>query len=567
MATDAIAVVEASALKRDRGAFAPGDSVRVHVKVIEGEKERVQIFEGIIIRKRGEGARATFTVRRVSYGVGVERTFPLHSPRVERVQVVKSAHVRRSKLYYLRARTGKAARLREKRQERPAGRCGARRERRVAGATSSPASPAARRRAAWATPRVRQRRSGPLQTGLFELEEDLYAQERGAWARGLWVAGVDEVGRGPLAGPVVAAAVILDPTAPVDGLRDSKLLTRAATTAARARDPRPRARLRRGPRRAAADRHGERAAGHLVRHARGARAATSRARARPGRRQPPDPRRDLHPAGDRRRRSPLGLGGRRVDPREGRARLLHAARRPALSRVRLPAAQGVRDRRRTSPRSPGSARARFTGAPSTGWSTLGSGASPRLSTSSFGCSDVSPTALERPLVPRFLLAGFADATGQLIAERRDRTRRRLVLVDAAVAELGRYALADDRSDAPALARLLAEVEARGAEAVQRITAGTFPPAGAGSGEPSPSSSPRSCSSGGTTGPRPGGSRPSSARSSSRPSRRPRGKRKRPGWRRTNRRRPTSTRPRARVRRPTMLRTPASGPPAPPGRRT
>jgi large subunit ribosomal protein L19 len=128
MATDAIAVVEASALKRDRGAFAPGDSVRVHVKVIEGEKERVQIFEGTIIRKRGEGARATFTVRRVSYGVGVERTFPLHSPRVEQVQVVKSSHVRRSKLYYLRARTGKAARLREKRQERP---------------TAAPAAPAA----------------------------------------------------------------------------------------------------------------------------------------------------------------------------------------------------------------------------------------------------------------------------------------------------------------------------------------------------------------------------------------------------------------------------------------
>ena len=72
---------------------------------------------------------------------------------------------------------------------------------------------------------MRQRRSGPLQTGLFELEEDLYAQERGAWARGLWVAGVDEVGRGPLAGPVVAAAVILDPTTHIDGLRDSKLLT------------------------------------------------------------------------------------------------------------------------------------------------------------------------------------------------------------------------------------------------------------------------------------------------------------------------------------------------------
>jgi large subunit ribosomal protein L19 len=112
---DAIAVVEAGLLKRGRDAFAPGDTVRVHVKVVEGEKERVQVFEGIVIRKRGEGARASFTVRRVTHGVGVERTFPLHSPRVERVQVVKSAHVRRAKLYYLRDRTGKAARLREKR--------------------------------------------------------------------------------------------------------------------------------------------------------------------------------------------------------------------------------------------------------------------------------------------------------------------------------------------------------------------------------------------------------------------------------------------------------------------
>ncbi|HZS32589.1 MAG TPA: 50S ribosomal protein L19 [Methylomirabilota bacterium] len=122
MGTDAIAVVEAGMLKRERErtAFAPGDTVRVHVKVIEGEKERVQIFEGVVIRRRGDGARATFTVRRVSYGVGVERTFPLHSPRVERIQVVKSSHVRRAKLYYLRARTGKAARLREKRQAGPA---------------------------------------------------------------------------------------------------------------------------------------------------------------------------------------------------------------------------------------------------------------------------------------------------------------------------------------------------------------------------------------------------------------------------------------------------------------
>jgi large subunit ribosomal protein L19 len=112
---DAVAIVEASMLKRDRGDFGPGDTVRVHVKVIEGEKERVQVFEGVVIRRRGAGARASFTVRRVSYGVGVERTFPLHSPRVERIQVMKSGHVRRSKLYYLRERTGKAARLREKR--------------------------------------------------------------------------------------------------------------------------------------------------------------------------------------------------------------------------------------------------------------------------------------------------------------------------------------------------------------------------------------------------------------------------------------------------------------------
>lgn len=112
---DAISVVEAGMLKRDRGGFTPGDTVRVYARVVEGEKERTQVFEGVVIRKRGEGARATFTVRRVSYGVGVERTFPLHSPRIERIQVVKSGQVRRSKLYFLRQRTGKAARLRERR--------------------------------------------------------------------------------------------------------------------------------------------------------------------------------------------------------------------------------------------------------------------------------------------------------------------------------------------------------------------------------------------------------------------------------------------------------------------
>lgn len=112
---DAIRLVEAGQLKKDRQGFAPGDTVRVHVRVVEGEKERTQIFEGIVIRKRGEGGRASFTVRRISYGVGVERTFPLHSPRIDKVDVVRHGKVRRSKLYYLRGLAGKAARIKEKR--------------------------------------------------------------------------------------------------------------------------------------------------------------------------------------------------------------------------------------------------------------------------------------------------------------------------------------------------------------------------------------------------------------------------------------------------------------------
>jgi large subunit ribosomal protein L19 len=112
---DAIRLVEAGQLKKDRAGFDPGDTVRVHVKVIEGEKERTQLFEGVVIRKRGEGIKASFTVRRISYGVGVERTFPLHSPRIERIDLVRHGRIRRSKLYYLRGLAGKAARLREKR--------------------------------------------------------------------------------------------------------------------------------------------------------------------------------------------------------------------------------------------------------------------------------------------------------------------------------------------------------------------------------------------------------------------------------------------------------------------
>ena len=112
---EAIRLVEAAQLKKDRGGFKPGDTVKVMVKVVEGEKERLQAFEGVVIRKRGAGTGASFTVRRISYGVGVERTFPLHSPRIDKIQVTKRSTVRRSKLYYLRDLVGKAARLKEKR--------------------------------------------------------------------------------------------------------------------------------------------------------------------------------------------------------------------------------------------------------------------------------------------------------------------------------------------------------------------------------------------------------------------------------------------------------------------
>ena len=108
---EAIRIVDAGALKKDRGGFVPGDTVKVLVKVIEGEKERLQAFEGVVIRKRGGGAGASFTVRRISYGVGVERTFPLHSPRIDRIEVMSHGQVRRARLYYLRELSGKAARV------------------------------------------------------------------------------------------------------------------------------------------------------------------------------------------------------------------------------------------------------------------------------------------------------------------------------------------------------------------------------------------------------------------------------------------------------------------------
>lgn len=100
-------------LRSDIPAFRPGDTVRVHVKVVEGSRERIQVFEGVVIKRRGAGISETYTVRKMSNGVGVERTFPLHTPRVAQIEVVRQGRVRRTKLYYLRELRGKAARIRE----------------------------------------------------------------------------------------------------------------------------------------------------------------------------------------------------------------------------------------------------------------------------------------------------------------------------------------------------------------------------------------------------------------------------------------------------------------------
>ncbi|MCP4309473.1 MAG: 50S ribosomal protein L19 [bacterium] len=107
--------IESAYLRDDIPDFAPGDTVRVNVRVVEGGRERVQLFEGVVIARNGGGARASFTVRKLSFGVGVERIFPLHAPIIHSIEVIRRGDVRRAKLYYLRDRVGKAARIREKR--------------------------------------------------------------------------------------------------------------------------------------------------------------------------------------------------------------------------------------------------------------------------------------------------------------------------------------------------------------------------------------------------------------------------------------------------------------------
>jgi large subunit ribosomal protein L19 len=112
--------VEKLVEEREVPTFGPGDTLRVHVKVVEGSRERVQVFEGVCIARRNRSLNSSFTVRKISYGEGVERVFPLHSPRIARIEVVKRGAVRRAKLYYLRGRRGKSARIREKRDDRGA---------------------------------------------------------------------------------------------------------------------------------------------------------------------------------------------------------------------------------------------------------------------------------------------------------------------------------------------------------------------------------------------------------------------------------------------------------------
>ncbi len=112
---NAIDLIDAQSLRDDIPDFGPGDTLKVHVRVVEGNRERVQVFQGAVIRRQGSGLQETFTVRKVSFGVGVERTFPVHSPIVAKIEVVSRGDVRRAKLYYLRDRVGKAAKIKEKR--------------------------------------------------------------------------------------------------------------------------------------------------------------------------------------------------------------------------------------------------------------------------------------------------------------------------------------------------------------------------------------------------------------------------------------------------------------------
>ena len=240
----AIETVESADLKKALPQLNPGDTVRVHVRVketnvkeeIKGkpketERERVQVFEGVVIGLRGSGARATMTVRKVSFGTGVERIFPLHARTIEKIEVVKHAQVRRAKLYYLRELKGKAGRMKERRVEAP----GRGRVADLRAATWPPARP--ERAAGDEEGDDRDVEARPAAGGPSWRRAPLRHALRGRGAGGgpRVVAGVDEVGRGALCGPVVAAAVVLGDGFDATGLDDSKRLTRRQREALDAR--------------------------------------------------------------------------------------------------------------------------------------------------------------------------------------------------------------------------------------------------------------------------------------------------------------------------------------------
>jgi large subunit ribosomal protein L19 len=119
-AMNTLDALDAESLRSDIPAFRPGDTLKVHVRVVEGNRSRIQVFQGVVIRRQGAGLRETFTVRKVSFGVGVERTFPVHTPVIEKIEILTRGAVRRAKLYYLRDLRGKAAKIKEKREKTPA---------------------------------------------------------------------------------------------------------------------------------------------------------------------------------------------------------------------------------------------------------------------------------------------------------------------------------------------------------------------------------------------------------------------------------------------------------------
>jgi len=133
--------IERAQIRDDIPQFKAGDTVRVHFKVIEGQRARIQVFEGIVLKRQGAGARETFTVRKQSFGVGVERTFPLHSPKIDKIEVAAIGDVNRAKLYYLRGKVGRKARVRELRQDGPRGARGARQQEAAPSEVSEPETP------------------------------------------------------------------------------------------------------------------------------------------------------------------------------------------------------------------------------------------------------------------------------------------------------------------------------------------------------------------------------------------------------------------------------------------